>query len=72
MGSYVVFIQTTATLFADEAFQAPKTSGVRFHDILGVWIAGSGGDKSIINGVGGPVTSTNPGKVEPVDLTSYP
>jgi len=72
MGSYVVFIQTTATLFADEAFQAPKTSGVRFHNILGVWIAGSGGDKSIINGVGGPVTSTNPGKVEPVDLTSYP
>jgi hypothetical protein len=72
MGSYVVFIQTTATLFDDEIFQAPKTSGVQFHNILGVWIAGSGGDKSIINGVGGPVTSTNPGKVVPVDLTSYP
>jgi hypothetical protein len=72
MGSYVVFIQTTATLFDDEAFQAPKTSGVQFHNIFGVWIAGSGGDKSIINGVGGPVTSTNPGTVEPVDLTSYP
>ena len=27
---------------------------------------------SIINGVGGPVTSTNPGTVEPVDLVSYP
>ena len=46
--------------------------GVQFHDLLGVWIAGSGGDNSIINGVGGPVTSTNPGKVEPVDLVSYP
>jgi hypothetical protein len=45
---------------------------VQFHDLLGVWIAGSGGDNSIINGVGGPVTSTNPGKVEPVDLVSYP
>jgi hypothetical protein len=72
MGSYVVFISTPATLFDAEAFQAPHTSGVQFHNILGVWIAGSGGDKSIINGVGGPVTSTNPGKVEPVDLTSYP
>ena len=72
MGSYVVFIQTTATLFDAEAFQAPKTSGVQFHNIFGVWIAGSGGDNSIINGVGGPVTSTNPGTVEPVDLTSYP
>jgi hypothetical protein len=72
MGSYVVFISTSATLFNAEAFQAPQSSGVQFHNILGVWIAGSGGDNSIINGVGGPVTSTNPGKVEPVDLTSYP
>ena len=72
MGSYVVFIQTSATLFNAEAFKAPKTPGVQFHDLLGVWIAGSGGDNSIINGVGGPVTSTNPGKVEPVDLVSYP
>jgi hypothetical protein len=72
MGSYVVFIQTSATLHDAEAFQAPKTPGVQFHDILGVWIAGSGGFDSIINGTGGPVTSTNPGKVEPVDLVSYP
>jgi hypothetical protein len=72
MGSYVVFIQTSATLFNAEIFQSPKTPGVQFHDLLGVWIAGSGGDNSIINGVGGPVTSTNPGKVVPVDLVSYP
>jgi hypothetical protein len=45
---------------------------VRFHDIFGVWIAGSGGLDSLVNGTGGPVTSTNPGKVEPVDLPSYP
>ena len=72
MGSYVVFIQTTATLHDAEAFQAPNTPGVQFHDIFGVWIAGSGGLDSIINGVGGPVTSTNPGTVKPVDLVSYP
>ena len=72
MGSYVVFIQTTATLFDKEAFESPDTPGVQFHDIFAVWIAGSGGDQSIINGVGGPVTSTNPGVVEPVDVVSYP
>jgi hypothetical protein len=72
MGSYVVFIDTTATLYNAEAFESPDTPGVQFHDIFGVWIAGSGGDNSIINGTGGPVTSTNPGTVEPVDVTSYP
>ncbi len=73
MGSYVVFIQTSATLFADEAFQAPKTPGVQFHSLLAVYLGGSGGDKSIINGVGGPVTSaSNPGVGTPVNLVSYP
>src|SRR5580698_5359712 len=72
MGSYVVFIDTTATLYDAEAFESPDTPGVQFNDIFGVWIAGSGGDNSIINGVGGPVTSTNPGTVEPVNVTSYP
>jgi hypothetical protein len=73
MGSYIVFIQTSATLFADAAFQSPDTPGVQFHSLLVVWLGGSGGDKSIINGVGGPVTSTNnPGDGVPVDLVSYP
>ena len=73
MGSYIVFIQTTATLFDAEAFQAPKTPGVQFHDLLVVYLGGSGGDQSIINGVGGPVTSTdNPGTGTPVNLLSYP
>jgi hypothetical protein len=73
MGSYIVFIQTTATLFADAAYQSPDTPGVQFHNLTVVYIGGSGGDNSIINGVGGPVTSTsNPGIGIPVDLTSYP
>jgi hypothetical protein len=72
MGSYVVFTQTPATLYDAEAFEAPDTPGVQFHNIFGVWIAGSGGLDSIINGTGGPVTSTNPGVVEPVDVASYP
>jgi hypothetical protein len=72
MGSYVVFIQTTATLSDAEAFQSPNTPGVQFHNVFAVWIVGSGGIASIINGVGGPATSTNPGIVEPVDVANYP
>jgi hypothetical protein len=71
MGSYVVFIDTTATLYDTEAFQAPEVPGVQFNDVFGVWIAGSGGLDSIVNGTGGPVTSTNPGTVVPVDVPSY-
>jgi hypothetical protein len=72
MGSYVVFIQTSATLFDDQAFQSPNTSGVQFHNIFCVWIVGSGGYKSIVNGAGGPCNSTSPGTVKPVDVVSYP
>ena len=43
MGSYVVFIDTSATLWDAEAFEAPDTPGVQFHNVVGVWIAGSGG-----------------------------
>ena len=71
MGSYVVFIDTTATLNVTEAFQAPEVPGVQFNDVFGVWIGGSGGLDSVVNGTGGPVTSTNPGTVEPVDVASY-
>jgi hypothetical protein len=72
MGSYVVFIDTSATLYDSQAFESPDTPGVQFHNVFGVWIAGSGGLNSVVNGTGGPVTSTNPGTVEPVDVTSYP
>ena len=71
MGSYVVFIDTKATLHDAAAFEAPKASGIQFHDVFGVWIAGSGGLDSVVNGVGGPVTSASPGKVTPVDVASY-
>jgi hypothetical protein len=72
MGSYVVFIDTSATLFDAEAFEVPKTPGVQLHDVFGVWIGGSGGDSSLIDGIGGPVTSTDPGNQNPVDVASFP
>jgi hypothetical protein len=71
MGSYVVFINTPSTLNVTEAFQAPAVPGVQFNNTFGVWISGSGGIDSIVNGVGGPVTSTDPGTVKPVDVPSY-
>jgi len=71
MGSYVVFTDTSATLHDAAAFTAPKVPGIAFHDVFGVWIAGSGGLNSVVNGIGGPVTSTRPGKVIPVDVASY-
>jgi hypothetical protein len=72
MGSYVLFINTSASLQNAEVFEAPNTAGVQFHNLFAVWEAGESGDASIINGTGGPVTSTNPGTVEPVDVSSYP
>jgi hypothetical protein len=72
MGSYVVFIDTTATLHVTEAFQVPQAAGVQFHDVFGLWIGGSGGLDSIINGTGGPATDTTDANNAPVDVVSYP
>lgn len=72
MGSYVVFINTTATLHVTEAFQVAKTAGVQFHDVFGLWIGGSGGLDSIINGTGGPATDTTDANNAPVDVVGCP
>jgi hypothetical protein len=72
MGSYVVFIDTTATLHVTEAFQVPQAAGTAFHDVFGLWIGGSGGLDSIINGTGGPATGTTDASHAPVDVVSYP
>jgi hypothetical protein len=72
MGSYVVFIKTSATLHVTEAFQVPQAAGVQFHDVFGLWIGGSGGLDSIINGTGGPATDTTDANHAPVNVVSYP
>jgi len=68
MGSYSYFSQGVAIHNA-MAFQAPNTPGVQFHDILSVFLNGSGGIDSVINGTGAAVTSTFIG---PSDVVSYP
>ncbi len=72
MGSYVVFVSASATLHVTEAFQVPQAAGVQFRDVFGLWIGGTGGLDSIINGTGGPATDTTDANNAPVDVVSYP
>ncbi|HLX49641.1 MAG TPA: discoidin domain-containing protein [Streptosporangiaceae bacterium] len=68
MGSYSYFNQGVAIENA-MAFQSPDTSGVRFNDILTVFLNGSGGIQSVINGTGKAVNSSFGG---PSDVVTYP
>ena len=68
MGSYTFFNQGV-DIQNSMAFQAPSTPGVQFHDILTVFLTGSGGIQSVINGTGAAVGSTFVG---PSDVVSYP
>jgi hypothetical protein len=67
MGSYSYFDQGVAIENA-MAFQAPAVSGVQFNDIFTVFLNGSGGIESVINGTGAAVSSTNGG---PSDVVTY-
>ena len=68
MGSYSFFNQGVAIENA-MAFQAPDTAGVAFHDLLTVFLNGSGGIQSVINGTGAAVSSSFGG---PSDVVTYP
>jgi hypothetical protein len=68
MGSYSYFDQGVA-IENSMAFQAPDTSGVQFHDLLTVFLNGSGGIESVINGTGAAVSSSFGG---PSDVVTYP
>jgi hypothetical protein len=68
MGSYSYFDQGVAIENA-MAFQVPDTSGVVLHDLLTVFLNGSGGIESVINGTGAAVSSTFGG---PSDVVTYP
>jgi hypothetical protein len=68
LGVYSYFDQGVAIENA-MGIQAPDTSGVQFHDLLTVFLNGSGGIQSVINGTGAAVSSTFGG---PSDVVSYP
>jgi len=71
MGSYC-FFDLGVPVFATNAFEAPDTAGVQFHDLLTVFLnaTASGGIDHVINGVGGSATAANPDA--PADVVSYP
>jgi hypothetical protein len=73
MGSYSFFNQGIP-IFATQAFQSPPDApGDQFHDLLTIFldaVHGSGGIRSVINGVGGSSTAANADT--PVDVVSYP
>ena len=68
MGSYSYFDQGV-NIYNAMAFQAPDTPGVQFHDLLTVFLNGSGGINSVINGTGRAVNSSFGG---PSDVVTYP
>src|SRR5437899_13047980 len=68
MGSYSFFNQGV-DIHNAMAFQAPNTAGVQFHDTLTVFLTGSGGIDSVINGTGAAVNSSFGG---PSDVVTYP
>jgi hypothetical protein len=72
MGSYSFFNQGVP-IYAAQAFQSPNRPGVNWNDLLTVFLnpnGGSGGIRSVINGVGGSSTAANPS--QPVDVAHYP
>jgi hypothetical protein len=70
MGSYSFFNQGV-DIFASHAFEVPSTlpSG-SLHDLLTVFLNGSGGILHVVNDTGGSATSANPDVAVPV--VSYP
>lgn len=68
MGSYSYFNQGV-DIHNAMAFQAPNTPGVQFHDLLTVFLNGTGGIDSVINGTGGPVSPTTTGQS---NVVTYP
>ncbi|HWD85210.1 MAG TPA: coagulation factor 5/8 type domain-containing protein [Solirubrobacteraceae bacterium] len=67
MGSYSYFDRGVAIHNAT-AFETPS-SGVQFHDLLTVFLNGSGGIDHVVNSTGAPVDQSSPG---PSDVVSYP
>ena len=69
MGSYSYFNQGQ-DIHATEAFAVPTGGGTAMHDLLTVFLDGSGGIDSVVNGTGAPVSQSNQGQASTV--VTYP
>jgi hypothetical protein len=67
LGSYSYFNQGIA-IENSMAFQVPSTSGIHMNDLLTVFLNGSGGIESVVDGSGAAVSASNIG---PSDVVSY-
>jgi Carbohydrate binding module (family 6) len=67
LGSYSYFDQGVAIENA-MAFQVPSASGIHMNDLLTVFLNGSGGIESVVDGTGAAVSASNVG---PSDVVSY-
>jgi hypothetical protein len=68
MGSYS-FFDLGVPIESSTAFEVPDTPGVQLHDLLTVFLNGSGGIEHVVNATGAAVDSGNGG---PSDVVSYP
>ncbi|MGH3393822.1 MAG: adenylyl cyclase [Streptosporangiaceae bacterium] len=68
MGSYS-FFDLGLPIESSTAFEVPGTPGVQMHDLLTVFLNGSGGIEHVVNDAGAAVDSASGG---PSDVVSYP
>ncbi len=69
MGSYCFFNQGV-DIHATQAFQTSTPPGLQLHDLLTIFLTGSGGIDSVVDGAGGPVSAANASSASTV--LSYP
>jgi hypothetical protein len=67
LGSYSNFI-AGPEIHAARAFEAPRTPGVKLHDLLSVFLNAHGGIDHVIDDVGAPVNSSN----QVTNIVSFP
>ncbi len=67
LGSYSFFNQGQ-DVHAAHAFEVPDTSGVTLHDVLTVFLNGSGGIDHVVNDTGAAVNNTN----QVTNIVTYP
>ena len=67
LGSYC-FFAVGPSIHAARGFEVPDTPGVKLHDILTVFLNGSGGIDHVVNDTGAAVDATN----QITNLVSYP
>ncbi|MEV0260184.1 coagulation factor 5/8 type domain-containing protein [Streptomyces sp. NPDC050617] len=67
LGSYC-FFNVNPAVAAEHAFEAPRASGVRFHDMVTVSLGGTGTIHHIVNDTGGPSNSSR----NVATLVNYP